>query len=309
MTLLRCDGLTVLAALSLLLTPLTLGAAAPQRTQTFDLRPLLSRGSPPAPGVTMNLHVSTAAIDRLEPNRWNVDLDGDSEWTAEDTVEAIEATLAQLEGAGSAQVTSDGRWLSVTGSEASLTAASQIVERIERLLLDSFEVELFEIPRTSIPGSTSPHPTAEETAKLIDEGPAIAFARVATPLGRTTCLDETTVHSFVYSYAVEVARGAIAADPVISVLRKGVEIGLRLDRAADGRSYIVRVWGRHGEDAAPMRRVPIPVLSGAEVELPSVRTTVWASSARLESGDSMLLDPGGDSLLLVRLAPDSQRTG
>ena len=273
----------------------------------YDLRPAVSVGAPPPPGVIMDLHVSTAAIDALEPDGYDVALGPETKLVAKDCLRAVEFAVASASGATESELDQDGRWLYLTGTEAAHRAAAAALHQLEALNLDSVDVEVLTVSRAGHEIESAGWLSAEATSALLT---AAEHHRSLLPvrIGRQATLNQTQTRSFLYDYDVEIAQGAVVADPVVSILRTGTHIGVRVDRAANGTGFIVRTWGRTGREAAPMRIVKLPVMGNTPIELPSVRSSIWTSSARLAPGEAMVVDAGTDELMLLRVLPSTGST-
>ncbi len=274
----------------------------------YDLRHALSSGAPPARGVTMDLHLSTAAIDQLEPENWDLDLGPELAIELNDSLQVVRQFIGATKGAELSALTHDGSWLTVTGNAAAHDAALAAIEQIEALMLDSVNVEVILLPRTDALIGAGGWISGQATEALLKGVPELRRAMFPARIGRRTTWDQTLTKSFLYDYGVEVAQGAIVADPVVSILRTGIELGVRIDTACDGSGFLVRTWGRSGEESAPMRNRKIPMFGDTAIELPTVRSTLWASSARLAPGESMVVDAGAKGLMLLRVVPESAQS-
>ncbi|MFT7171622.1 MAG: hypothetical protein ACI80K_004776 [Paracoccaceae bacterium] len=271
----------------------------------YDLRPSLTAGVPPPAGVTMDLHVSTSAIDGLEPGGYDVDLGPETDLEAEDCLDAIRFALRSAEGAEVADLAHDERRLRLTGNAAAHRAAAAALGQLEALNLNSVDVEVVVIPRTPALLASAGWISAEAASTLLSEAPNQRRSLFPVRIGRRTTLNQTQTKSFLHDYDVEIAQGAVVADPTVSILRTGTHLGVRVDHAADGTGFVVRTWGRSGAEAAPMRSITLPVLGDTVLELPSVHSSIWASSARLADGEAMVIDAGAEELMLLLIREDT----
>ena len=147
--------------------------------------------------------------------------------------------------------------------------------------------------------------SAVEAASLLDRFTEQPSLIAAAPMGRRTILGGARTTAFLAEYDVEVAQAVMIADPVVSVLRSGLDVGLRLDRASDGRRVVLRAWGRDARLRTPMKRAQ-DGFAGAEIELPEADAALFAGSALVEPGGGMLIRCGGAAdAVLIRVLPDA----
>lgn len=291
------------AALSASTPAAALQDAAP--TRWYDVRAALAASAEAPPLVDLRTHLTSAAIDALAPPRTNLALGPYYAVDDGDFVIAVRAA-AQAEGAALEAVRTEAGFVGVTGDAAAQRAAAAAVDAMSAALLEGVAVEVLRVDDATLPTGVAPvlDPDAADALALQLERAAVT--RGVALLGRPVGLGDVEVRTFLYDYDVEVASGAVAADPVVSAVRPGMEVAVQVDRAADGRRFVVRALGRDGSLAVPMRTVEIDGLGGATIELPRVATSLWAVSGLVEPGGALVIDHdgGGSSALVVRIAPE-----
>ena len=302
-----------LLALSILATPVL---AAPQggdgvRTAWYNLHPIAAANGSWPEGVHMNLHVSTSFLGSLEPSVSDVYgvWEGDDEISMGVVVNAVESAIRDDPVAEVSSVRSFRGRLEVIGNDAAHAVAERTVEELTSVIDDGASIEVFRVSDGAIPAGTGSVLTAEAAGALISTLNDVAVSRGHAPFSRRTHFGREKVHSFVAGYDAEVAQGAIAAKPNISIIRSGLHVGVKIDLAADGRRIITRVWGRDGAHPE-LRTVALEKFAGAELELPSTQTSLFTSSAMLEPGGALVIDhdSGGEGALVVRVVPDADNS-
>ncbi len=277
------------------------GADPGVRTRWLDLRGTLAAGRASFPGIDLNTHLVTAQIDSLEPSRRDLDLGPEAGLGAGDLTPILNAAIG-LAPDHVPEVFALRR--RVTGTEAQLAEAQARLDAVRAILAQTVDVEVFQFDGTLLDPDAGSILDAEAAATLVARMGGANISRRAVPIGRAFRFAEASIVSFLADYDVEIAQGALGPDPVVSIIHDGLEVALRVDRAADGRRWLVRVWGRDGDLQRSMRTVELGAIGGSPLELPRMDTAVFTSSALLDSGALLVIDPQGSegSTLAVRVS-------
>ncbi|MEM1450498.1 MAG: hypothetical protein AAGI22_15375 [Planctomycetota bacterium] len=276
----------------------------------YDLRPILAASASTPPGIDLRLHLTSSWIDNLEPDSYDLPLGRNAALTEDVCVQMIRKAI-EAEGAADLRgITRGVGHIKVTGNDAAQGTAWSALQALRAAALDSVVVEVYRVRDSELAGEPDAVLDVERAAALLERIDVGSAYRQSVRIGRSAGLGDQEVTSFLHDYDVEVAQGAVAADPTVSMLRTGFEVGLRVERASDGSRFVVRTWGRDGRVAAEMQRIELPSLGRAPLELPTVATSLWTSSALVPPGGAMLIDHdgGGAEALIVRIAPDGPST-
>ncbi|MEM6671432.1 MAG: hypothetical protein AAF726_01230 [Planctomycetota bacterium] len=292
------------------LAPLVVAAALPAADdfvlRWHDLRAFFASNASTLPGVDLSLHLSSARIDALEPESYDVWTGPEARLKRDDAARLIQAAIDATPGAEVRSVVSRDGLVRVTGNEAAQAAAASAVAALSAAGADAAVVEVHRVDRDAIPSGAGAVLDRSAVAALLESDGVALAARSTARIGRDSRLGEPEIRSFVWDYDVEAAQGALGVDPAVSVLRTGLEVGARVDRAADGQRFVVQVWGRDGSIADPIRTIDLEALGGTPVELPEVATSVWAMSGIVEPGGAILVNDGDDGALLLRITGDAE---
>ena len=271
----------------------------------YDVRSIPTPLDTGEPGVLMGLPITTAKHDDLEPDSYDVPLPEDVALDLQRVLDAVERAIeADPESAVDAIDLFNGR-IRVTGNERAQERAARAVSALQALANDAARVEVVELAVDLVPPGVGPLLSAVEAASLLDRFTEQPSLIAAAPMGRRTILGGARTTTFLAEYDVEVAQAVMIADPVVSVLRSGLDVGLRLDRASDGRRVVLRAWGRDARLRTPMRKRAQDGFAGAEIELPEADAALFAGSALVEPGGGMLIRCGGTAdAVLIRVLPD-----
>ncbi|MEM9379449.1 MAG: hypothetical protein AAGB93_05810 [Planctomycetota bacterium] len=274
-------------------------------TRWHDLRPILSASVGTQPGIDLRLHLTSSRIDDLEPDHHDLPIGADAALDEDGCVQAIVNAIRAEEAAELQGVTSRGGGVEIVGNDAAQRVAREAVEALRAAALDSVVVEVYRLRDADLANEPLSVIDRGRTAALLDRIDPRAAYRQSVRIGRSAGLGDQEVTNFLHDHDVEVAQGAVGVDPVVSSLRTGFEVGLRVERASDGSGFLVRTWGRDGRVDPEMRTIELASLGSAPLDLPQVATSLWTSSALLEQGGAMLIDHdgGGAEALLLRIAP------
>lgn len=275
----------------------------------YELRDIVEAARlDPSAGVDLRTHLSSAWLDQFEPSGM-LDLDG--ERASMDAEELLEFVRAALLGAPDVEVD----WIAAHAGRMALVAnerahevAAQTLDVLREATAEAVTVDIFRIDGDQIPATTGSHLGAEAAAELVAAIPGTLVARERVRMGIPAAVSDAEWATVLYDYDVEVAQFVVASDPTVTIIRSGLEVAVRVDRAADGRRFVVRAWGRDGTLDGKPRTLKIESLGNAPIELPRVRTSLWTASAILEPGGALAIDHdgGGETALVVRVAADGR---
>lgn len=272
----------------------------------YDIRSIPTAKDMEGEGVIMGLPITMSAIDSLEPGSYDVPLPDDVQLDVEETIVAIERSIeADPEAYVDTLDLFNGR-LRVAGNERAQAITARVVSALRAISADSANVEIVRIPAGRLRAGLGPLLSSEEAGAAIESLADVPSLVAPIPMGRKARLGSERSTAFLADYDVEVAQAVMVADPVVSVVRTGLDIGLRVDRAADGRRTIVRVWGRDTRLRTPIRKRAQEGFAGAEIELPEADTGIFAGSGLVEPGGALLIQCGGAAGdILVRVLPEA----
>lgn len=259
----------------------------------YDLRPLASLATESLRGVDMRLQVSASRIDQLEPESWDVPISVDEEASLDDCLSAIEGAIAADPSAELEDVRLFRGRIQIAGNAAAQAIAKRTMASLVALTSESVQVDVLRVSAERLPEGCGPILSPAETTLLFERVGGIGQLSQDIALGRRAILGQEKSTSFVADYDVEVAQGAMVPDPVVSIVRSGLSLGLRVDRAADDRRLVVRVWGRDGDLVAPMPSLAKIGFADAPIELPAVRSGLFVASGLIEPGGAIALSHGG----------------
>lgn len=295
------------AAPAVLALPLATDSTTPvvaddHSARWYDLRAIVAAGAPAPAGVDLRLHLSV--FDGSSAEGPDVALGTESSLTMELCVAAIEAAIGADSAAKLVGIDARAGLIRVTGNDAAQAAAARTVVALGEVMDDSVNVEVFRIDDALLPHGMESVLDSATASELIEGLDGIAAHRRSVRVGRSAGLGEENSTTVLYDYDVEIAQGAVATDPMVIALSTGFRVGVRVDRASDGRRLVVRVWGRDGELAAPLERFAIASMGDTPIELPEVATSMWTSSAIVEPGAAIVIDHdgGGRSALVIRVS-------
>lgn len=276
--------------------------AAQESARWYDLRPTLAAGRVhEAAAVDLRLPVSGSEIDAIyfesEPDSFYAE---QALASTDDCVRLVRAAIGAEGGATSARVSAVGGRIQVLGDEAAQAAASRIVEALRAASEPRVYVEVMLVPTDALAERPGAVLDAEAAAALHDAHPEARRWRDSVSFGRFARLGRETKSTAVRDYDVEVAQGAIAADPTVSWTTSGVALGLRVDAAAEPGRIVVRAFGRSCRPRTPARSLALPQFGGSEIDLPDIDTSIFASSGVVPSGGALVVDTGSGETLVVR---------
>lgn len=274
----------------------------------YDVR-ALSNAHVEDRGVDVRPHLESSFLDQLEPDSYDVQV--------EDLFSPEDYGWEQLllDALGDEwpddQVFIDERngMLRVEGTAQTQAEVRTILAELSEELLRTARVEFFALRPADVPRGSGSVLSAAEVDALLAEAEPLDYAVASAPLGQRARLGRSGTRSALVDYDVEVAQYARMADPIVTVLYEGTELGV-LVLARDDGGFFVRLWGRRGKRAGEPREVRLAGLGDTPIELPSMWTSVSAASAGIPDGGGLLLgeDWSENGLWLVRVAGDGSDT-
>jgi len=299
------------AALMGLMCVVAFGQGAQLETRVFDIGSMIERGARiESWPVTLPLHAAFAAIGSPEPS-WDMEPDGLSSDTAMDLLSVA---------IGERHWQAEGVMRDVRGARIWITHKKEILDRfgatlayLERAASQSAVVRVYELPVAAVdalPGKVIL--SARETAALLNTGKPLAASSVRIHDGGTQRIRSGRSHSFVADYDVEVASDAEIADPVVAILRTGLDVNVLMRILPTGQYYL-RVGGRLSRVLSWRDHDPMSTWVG-KLQMPRIATTSVAGTGLVEPGGSIALGLAGEHgghLILVQVSgqPDTGTVG
>jgi len=298
---------TVSAAQLLVVAPLlvTLAPASPIQDDVlvrwYDARALLAPAMARQPSIDLRTHLRAARLHDLEPDRYDIALEEPLSLAHEGLEDIIEDLVLGLSEVGDVDIDERSGMLRVAASAPAQAEVARILSDLTALATDTVEVELHRLGPKAWDAQRGAVLDSASVDTLLAASESSLIARRTIPVGRASALSTAAFESFMYDYDVEVAQGAMAADPQVTVVRTGVEFAAHVQIAADGR-LVLRAWGRDAAQDQPHRERVIPGFGGASVQLPRVATQLFTGSAVVSSGGALLLgDANGGSGFALRI--------
>ena len=276
--------------------------ALPQSEQSvrwYDLRGLSAYGLIQDSGVVLRPHAVGLQLSMLEPDAYDVPLEESYADAFDELEDLLELLLSERFDLGEYSLDQRGGLLRVEGTKEVHGDIVARLAELEALAADRVAVEVWRVPAAALPSelrATLPAFTVE--ALLATPGLQLVAQRQVA-LGRRATLAQAALASAHYDYDVEVAQGAVVADPLVTVVPTGTDFAVQVRLMTDGGLHL-RAWGRHGVALRPFPVHAIPSLAGATLELPKIASEVVYGSAQLASGEAIVLG-SGDMVFLVRV--------
>lgn len=292
-------GLTVAVLLSTGADP---SLAEDTVVRWYDVRSLLAGAVVDPEGVDLRLPLAGAYLDRLEPDGYDVALEEHDESGPAAWLENALFDLGDRWPGGELDLEKQAGFLRVEASLRAQEAFSTVLSDLSRYASRAVQIEVFVLPATAAPEGTGAVLGTERTTELLAGVEPVDYSRKLTRLGQRAYLGGEGYTSILYDYDVEVATKARVADPQITVLPEGIELGVIVRESLAG-GFRVRAWGRRSVPEETVRRVELPQFGGAALELPASASSMGVGSATLESGGSLLLRHGAgpDGVWLIRV--------
>ena len=299
-----------LAALSLAaITASPLAAQAADSARLHDLRAVLGADTPDRGSVDLRLPVSASDIDRIYPDDPPL-LAGEVPYLvdAEVCLRLVRAAIEADPAAEAEDVRSlPGRVL-VVGNGAAHAAADRVVRALTAATAPRVAIEVVRIPRGDLERAPEAVLDASEAAALLEGHTAAPRATATAAFGRSEFIGRTTWTAHLRDFDVEVAQGAIAADPTVTRFPTGETLGLRIDPSAGG-DLVVRVWGRACAPRSPLRTIELPGFGGSALQLAEIDTSIFLASGIVPSGGALCVDAGDGDVLVVRARDGGEGDG
>lgn len=204
----------------------------------------------------------------------------------------------------------EGRYLAARGQGLLVRQTPQVLARMERVLdhlraltASGVRVEVYLVPRKDLVEGVAPGVLSPQVARQVLEAvPEPGVAAGSLRLGAEEALEAVELQRFLAEYDVEVAQEAQIADPIIYTVQTGLELGVGVEAAPEGR-YLLRLSGTVSH-VVEVREVDPGSTWLGRLQLPEVASQSVAASALLEPGGALLVglaDNQDGRLLLVRL--------
>lgn len=279
------------------------------RRSWYDVRDIVesSRVDPYAV-VDLRPHLASLLLEDLEPSG-SPQLD--ELRVSLDAIDVSDVVLRSLHVAEGVEVESTavhaGR-LVVVGNAEAHAVVGRTLDVLRRATAEGVRVDVHRLRTGQVAGGAWSCLGAEAAAECLAGLPGTLVARERVRLGLPATLGDTEWSTVLYDYDVEVGQFVVGADPAVSIVHSGLEVAVRVDRAADGRRFVVRTWGRDGGLDGEPRTLRLESLGDAPVELPRVKTSLWTASGIVEPGGALVVEHGGGEYgaLIVRVAADGR---
>jgi len=249
-------------------------------------------------GVDVRLHLASSHLDRLEPDDWDVPVEEHSSLDDYGWAQVVIDALGEDWPDDQVFVDQRGGFLRVEGTTETQEEVIRVLSELSAHFLATVELELFVLAHE--PATVGAVLNRAEADALLAEAELLDYASKTTMLGVHTRLGSEGRRAALVDYDVEVAQHARTADPMVTVLREGTDLGVLLVSDETG-GFFARLWGRRGRHLET-RRVALGGLGEAPIELPVMSTTVGVASGSIEDGGALVLgqDWNADGFWLVR---------
>lgn len=276
--------------------------AEPSLVRWYDVRGLLADSAFSEPGIDLRTHISSSRLNALEPDSWDVSLEEPFRLEHEGVDDILRQLLDAAPEAPDFDVELRSGVLRVQGPARVHDDARRILADLSAFAADRVDVRVYRVPSEAWHGVDASVLDAAVVERLLGSSGVSCIGGTEARVGRAVRFGEEGYVSVLYDYDVEVAQGALAADPQVTVLRPGHAVGVQVRRATDGR-LLVKAWGRHGAIDEPIREVAHAPFADAPIQVPSMATTLWTASADLVGGGALVVgqDESGNGALLVRV--------
>ncbi|MEM9379358.1 MAG: hypothetical protein AAGB93_05350 [Planctomycetota bacterium] len=274
----------------------------------YDVRDVLSASRwDPENLVDMRPHLSSAWIHLIHEHRL-LTHDGGATLELSDLLECVRGALWANPEAEVDEIEGHAGRVVLVANETAHAVAARTIEVLREATAEAITVDVYRLDDDRIPRTTGSHLGAEEASRFVASAPGSLVARERVRFGAPATIADAEWTTVLYDYDSEVAQFVSSYDPIVTVVPSGIEIAVQVDRAADGRQFVVRTWGRDGAIDGKPRRLELESMGNAPIELPRVQTSLWTASAILEPGGALVVDHdgGGRSALMVRVAADGK---
>ena len=279
----------------------------------YDVRALQVAPLQDPDGVDLRLPLEAAFLDNFTPDRYDVRLESDGAPGFDGWPDLIHDVLDEDWRDASLTVEAVAGFLRVEGDARIHGQVEEILAEVGDHLTRMVELEVFVLPASAIAPETGAVLTAAQADALIAAAEPLEHSRKSARLGQRVRLGGEGVVARLYDYDVEVAQKARIADPVITVVRDGIEVGAIARAELDG-GILLRAWGRHVEPDPGPRRLTLEHFAGVFLEVPEAVSTLCVGSAVISDGGGLLLghDWSPDGFWLIRARhgnPERVETG
>ncbi len=290
------------------------GEAGELSQSWYDLRPIVRINDTSAAPVDMRLPLRAAYLDRKEiqpgPPLHPILTLGETE-----IANFIERTLQKSTIATLGGRRDMGGKILLSADRNGHRIARSIVQDAARWSRAGASLALFEVPGGALPPDAGAVLSAATVDELIASGAARPLGQKFLRFGEDGVFGEEATRTYLHDYDVEVASGAVGSDIGVSALRMGARMGLRVELTRDRKHVVLRAFGRRTAMAGPMRTVSLPAFAEAQLEMPTLDVGLFSCSARLGTGESMVMYAGDPSVPAIMAqvvgleVPDPQDSG
>jgi len=277
-------------------------------TRTYDLRTIVAGTAGEDEYVWLRLPLYS--IDQIYPDSALplTEEEAELQFGPDDLVGGILEALEATPGAEVEDFDADDMIFSLTGNAAAHEACARTVDALRAHQHDHVLIEAFRVDRGLLGGSPRAVLSAEDAAALAARATEAPRHVGRARWGRLHTISQASVVQYLQDYDVEVAQFQATADPTVNRVHVGLELGVRVDRAASGDRVIARVWGQNGALRENMRKQRIPAYADVVVEHPYVDASLFSASGAVDPGGALVVDAGDPDgrLLVVRLHAEVQ---
>ena len=283
-------------------TGVVLSAQEDSSVRWYDIRGLQVAPLQDPDGVDLRLPLVATYLDYFQPDRYDVRLESDGAGGFDDWPSLIQTVLGEDGEDPGFSIDVAAGFLLVEGDARIHEQVAEILAEVGDQLTRTVELEVFVLPSIAISRDSRAVLTAAEANALLAAADPVEHSRKSAHLGQRVRLGSEGVAARLYDYDVEVAQKARIADPVVTVIRDGIEVGA-VATARLGGGFFLRAWGRRVEPGAGSRQLALAHLAGVSLELPEAESTLCVGSAVVPDGGGLLLghDWSSDGIWLIRV--------
>lgn len=263
-----------------------LAQTSEQVLRWYELSGLVTAGMEPTERVDPRLHLQL--LETLEPESYDIDLGPVQRVDSADLGQFIVTALDAVVRGEEFTVDVQRERLRVEGSEALHARVRGLLRAATDELLASARVEVFLVNGKHVPAGTGARLSAVQAAELIRVSGARRQATDTSRLGQRLVLGRESLQGLLMDYDAEVAQFISTADPAVTVLFEGCQVGAVLLPRADGGLWL-RAWGRSGEVLSVTGSQISTRYEGLDVEVPKQATRHFFASGSIEDGGALLV--------------------
>ncbi|MEM9379359.1 MAG: hypothetical protein AAGB93_05355 [Planctomycetota bacterium] len=256
----------------------------------LDMRAVLDAGVSLPNDVPVALHQSSAWVDTLEPDTFDPGLGPAAGLDAFGIKSFLWSALDASGVAGRVDLDWRGGWLRVETAASAHPVVAEAAALLRAAARESVEIEVYRIDDARLPADTPALLDSSQAAALLENVRDALVCRQEVPLGRNLRVGNG---AYITYLSDEDRERPLGVDPVVSVVRAGLEFGVRADRAVDDGHFVLRTWGRDGGPTGERRRARTRGRVSRTIEQLTVPTSRFCGSAIVPVGGALLLDHDG----------------